>query len=95
MGEFSDIKKTVNDEVNNKELHEHFVDKVEELGSTGLNKAEALKTHQTNISGVESERIDETINLNQPNVAVGEDAYKIERELRQSKEKNEAEEKDK
>lgn len=95
MNESSDIKKTVNDEVNNEELHEHFVGKVDDLSNNQLNKAEALKTHQTTISGVESERIDETINLNQPNVAVGEDAYKLERELRQSKEKNKAEEKDK
>ena len=68
-----------------KELKNVKIGRAEDLKNSELNKFESLQTPEGGISGVESEQIDRTIDINQPNVVVGEEAERLERDLKEKK----------
>lgn len=83
MDKEKDLKKAQAEDT--KELKDVRVVRAEDLKNSELNKMESLQTPEGGISGVESEQIDRTIDVTQPNVVVGEEAEKLERDIKEKK----------
>lgn len=81
MDKEKDLKKAQAEDT--KELKDVRVVRAEDLKNSELNKMESLQTPEGGISGVESEQIDRTIDVTQPNVVVGEEAEKLENEMKE------------
>lgn len=83
MDKEKDLKKAQAEDT--KELKSVKIGRAEDLKNSELNKMESLQTPEGGISGVESEQIDRTIDVTQPNVVVGEEAEKLEKDIKEKK----------